>query len=248
MKNFSINLERLKRHYAVAVKTYDEVSLLDLSHTLRLWVELKTILPAEHPSFANSISFKTASPVKTVVAASRQKQHIYAAFPDGVITYAAKGNLASGVMNNTMDELSVISGVKLKDRGAIEAFYMFAVNKELNDAEKNSVAKGTIKRCNYAQWLSAEAMRVGYLSESSKTESLIISREILMKRMANTLGGSHVAGGSDSVFDCGEKAKRIDKAIQNAMLYEIASLPIPYLILLKIAQDILMIAERKDAK
>lgn len=163
MKNFSINLERLKRHYETAVQTYDEVSLLDLSHTLRLWVELKTILPTEHPSFANSISFKTASPGKMVVAAFRQKQHIYAAFPDGVITYAAKGNLSSGIMNDTMDELSVISGLKLKDGGAIEVFYMFAVNKELSDAENNSDAKGIIKRCNYAQWLSSEVMRLGYL-------------------------------------------------------------------------------------
>lgn len=69
-----------------------------------------------------------------------------------------------------------------------------------------------------------------------------------MKRMANTLGGSHVAGGSNSDFDSGEKAKRFDKAIQNAMHYEIAGLPIPYLILLKIAQDIRMIAGRKGEK
>ena len=67
MNNFLINVERLQRHYAVAVQTYDQVSLLDLSHTLRLWVELKTILPTENPSFATSILFKTASPGSKLV-------------------------------------------------------------------------------------------------------------------------------------------------------------------------------------
>ena len=40
-KNIRLNLERLHRQYQLSVKQYDEVSLLELSHALRLWVDMQ---------------------------------------------------------------------------------------------------------------------------------------------------------------------------------------------------------------
>ena len=64
MKTILLHLERLRRHYEAAVKTYDEVSLLDLSHTLRLWTELKKPLENLAPEFSNSRLFRTGIPAK----------------------------------------------------------------------------------------------------------------------------------------------------------------------------------------
>jgi len=70
-QNVVLHLERLRRHYELAVRTYDHISLLDLSHSLRMWVELKTPLTTIAPKFASAISFKTATPLKKYL-----KQHV----------------------------------------------------------------------------------------------------------------------------------------------------------------------------
>ena len=42
-KNIRLNLERLHRQYLLSVKQYNEVSLLDLSHALRQWVDMALV-------------------------------------------------------------------------------------------------------------------------------------------------------------------------------------------------------------
>ena len=78
------------------VKTYDEISLLDLAHTLRIWTELKKPLQDVAPEFSNSISFKTGSPTPRVLKAARGSDNVFCYMPGGVVTFANKGHLAQG--------------------------------------------------------------------------------------------------------------------------------------------------------
>lgn len=244
MQNFAVNLERLRRHYEATVRTYDPISLLDLSHSLRMWVELKSILPKEHPSFASAISFKTASPRKKLIAACKGREYLYAAFPGGVISYAANGSVI-GITEKPKTDLSFFGKLQHKN-GMVEITSVCAVARKLDPDTQKAIEHGTVSRCSYVQWLGAEAMRVGYIGASSKIESLTISREILIKRVANSLGASHVFGGQSPEFEQGDKANRFDEAIRNTMKYQCGGLPIPYFVLLKIAQDILVAADRKS--
>ena len=59
------------------------------------------------------------------------------------------------------------------------------------------------------------------------------------KRVANTLDGSHPSAGgggdTDNVFDA---------PVQHLLKYQMGGLPLPYFILLKIAQDILDVSPK----
>ena len=76
MNTVFLHLERLRRHYEVAVRTYDQVSLLDLSHALRVWTELKKPLQSLAPKFSNAIAFKTGVPAKKVLKAARGHNYV----------------------------------------------------------------------------------------------------------------------------------------------------------------------------
>ncbi len=240
MNKFEVNLERLRRHYDMSVKTYDYVSFLDLSHALRQWVELKPKLPDLNGSFASSKLFKTASPGKKISVACKGREYVYAAFPGGIITYASKGDILS-IDGEPEGDMSLAGRIRIKD-GSLEAAVMCIVAKGLAASERRAIEHCSVKRCNYAQWMSSEAMRVGY-SKSGELKSLAISREMLIKRVANSLDGSHVS--AESADQTREKSNRFDGAVKAAMKYKYGGLPAPYFVLLKIAQDILDVAHRK---
>jgi hypothetical protein len=93
-------------------------------------------------------------------------------------------------------------------------------------------------RCNYMQWLGSEVVRVCYPNEKGILKVVSINREMIVKRVANTLDGSHPSAASGSH----EGSNAFDEAVHHLLQYQVAGLPLPYFIILKIAQDILDIA------
>ena len=58
-----INYHRLLRHYQFNLKKYDKIALLDLSHSLRMWVDMKVLVddyieqnPLEKKFKSNTVS------------------------------------------------------------------------------------------------------------------------------------------------------------------------------------------------
>jgi hypothetical protein len=88
--------------------------------------------------------------------------------------------------------------------------------------------------------MGAEAVRLSFPTGTGDLKSLAISREMIIRRVANTLDGSHpsaatTTGGTENSFD---------PAVHHLLKYQMGGLPLPYFILLKIAQDILEIAPK----
>ena len=101
INRISLQIERLRRHYDLAVNTYDDISLIELSHALRMWTEIKEPLKEIAPNFSNKKLFKTAIPARKIQRAARGNEHILAYMPDGVITYASNGDFFSGPQGET---------------------------------------------------------------------------------------------------------------------------------------------------
>lgn len=239
MNKILLQLERLRRHYDVAVRTYDHVALLDLSHSLRIWVELKQPLLSIAPAFSNSLSFKTAIPARKVLKAARGHSFVFSYMPGGVITYASRGHLASGPGMGANDGDFTV-GVALKlSTDYIELGKYCIISKSLEQPLIKALEAESTKRCTYPQWLAAEVVRVSCPNQKGNLETISISREMIIKRVANTLDGSHpsAAGGGDvdNVFD---------EPVQRLLEYQMGGLPLPYFILLKIAQDILEVTPK----
>lgn len=233
-----LQLERLRRHYEAAVHTYDKVAFLDLSHALRIWVELKQSVVSIAPALATTMAFKTGIPAKKVLKAARGHRYVFCYMPGGVITYAANGHISSGPgMDDASGDFTSGASVKIgQDHLWLGKFCI--VSTAFPQPLIKALEGEAQTRCNYQQWLGAEAVRLAYLDKGGNLKAVAISREMVVKRVANTLDGSHpsVAGGeADNAFDA---------PVHHLLQYFVGGLPLPYYILLKIAQDILEIAPK----
>lgn len=242
MRTILLQLERLRRNYELSVRTYDEVSLLELSHSLRIWTELRQSLPKIAPAFGTTLAFKTAIPAKKVMRAARGVPFVFSSMPGGVITYASKGELVAKLEDKELNSQWTVGcafktnadhSVELKNFSAVERVLELPMIKKVLTTEDQT-------RCNYAQWMAAEAVRTSYLAASGELKTVSISREMIVKRVANTMDGSHPSSASDT--DGVENS--FDEAVQHLLQYKMGGLPLPYFILLKIAQDILAVASK----
>jgi hypothetical protein len=238
MKTLALHLERLRRHYETAVRTYDHVSFLDLSHSLRIWVELKQELPKLVPAFGTTMSFKTAIPAKKVLKASKGCRYVFSYMPGGVITYCSNGHLASGPeMDHRAGDFAAGIAVKIgEDHIWLNKFCI--VGRSFDQPLIKALDAESVTRCNYAQWLGSEVVRVSFPREDGTLATTTISREMMVKRVANTLDGSHAS------LAAYESDNSFDPAVRHLLQYRVGGLPLPYFVLLKIAQDILGVAPR----
>lgn len=241
MRSILLQLERLRRHYETAYRTYDEISLLDLSHSLRIWADLKSTLPQTIPAFQTTAAFKSAIPAKKVVKLARQHRHIFAYMPGGVITHATNGHLASGPdTEGPQGQFSIGCSFKINTDGSMELKNFSWVALALEQPAIKALDAADISRGNFSQWMGAEVARVGYLEGAGTLVRTSISREQMIRRVANTLDGSHPSMGQQS---CNTE-NRLDAPVQELLKFKMGGLPVPYFILLKVAQDLLEIAPR----
>jgi|SRR5690554_322798 len=240
MNTVSIQLERLRRHYDVAVRSYDQIALLDLSHSLRIWVELKQALVSISPRFSSAISFKTAIPARKVLKAARGHRFVFSYMPGGVITYASRGHLSSGPeMGPNGGDFTTGIAVRLSDNGRMELGKYCVISTSFEQPLIKALDAEAVTRCTYVQWLASEAVRVAFNGANGDLKTVAISREMIVKRVANTLDGSHpsAAGGPDT-------DNQFDAPVHHLLQYKMGGLTLPYFILLKIAQDILDVAPK----
>jgi hypothetical protein len=233
IEKIQVQFKRLQRHYETSVKTYDDASLLDLSHILRIWVELKPVLSLTDPAFDKTIKFFTGAPDKKVLKQSSNCRYIYAYLPtDGVTTFASKGHLASGPELEGNKDFTM--GVKVKNTGESILLSQFCyISKALEQPYVKALENEQVRRCNYNNWMSSEIVRLKYINEEGDLERFIISREMLIKRVANILDGSHTSLNTDNAG-----TNKFDNPIKWLMYFKCGGLPLPYFLLLKIAQDI----------
>jgi len=233
MKSSLRQLERLWRHYQDAETSYDEVSLLDLSHSLRIWIELKTHLPSIAPAVETSKVFKTSSPHRNAMRQLRDQKYVLAYFPDGVITHASKGGIFS--IPDIPNDLDFWSATRIASNGpAMQISQMHFASCQLHTSVTHKLLHPQIKRCNYSHWLGSEAIRVQFINPQSGTlDRAAITREMMVKRVANIMEGSHARADGDG------GSNQFDDPIRYLSNVKCSNLPMPYFILLKIAQDIL---------
>ncbi|MDD1621530.1 MAG: hypothetical protein LUQ11_08605 [Methylococcaceae bacterium] len=231
MQRVLVQYERLRRHYEHTEKTYDYASFLDLSHALRIWTELKTVLPRIDKTFTSKMLFKSAVPNRKILRACSKVEYIVAFMPDGVISHASNGNLFSWQENNK--DFSVGGHIMRMGDGALKMADFYFCFPNLTDGANGISLHPKISRLNFIQWLGAEIVRINFRKKDGNLEVISIPREILIKRVANILDASHTSLEKSGDFD-----NRFDEPIKFLMAFSCGGCPIPYFLLLKVAQDI----------
>ena len=99
---------------------------------------------------------------------------------------------------------------------------------------ENSPAPATGRKISYTDWLGHGVVHIH--DEKADPSFLAISRESIIKRVANILGGSHPQAGTEDAID----HNRFDPYVRLVHRYEVAGIaPATYYQLLEIAKDIL---------
>lgn len=227
-----MQLERLKRHYETAVSNYDEVSLLDLSHVLRIWTELKKSLKDSHPKFSEKKIFKTSTPGRKIIKEARGFEYVFAYMPSPVITYANDGCFLSVPDTNKKEASASVVMKQTPHHFEIRNFSV--IFKSFNRSLYAERKQETIKSHNFINWLGAEAVKGAFFNENKEYKEFSISREMIIKRVANTLDGSHASNSEEAVYN-----NKFDAPVHYLLKYSVGGLPLPYFILMKTAQDIL---------
>ncbi|MEH2259687.1 hypothetical protein [Nostoc sp.] len=203
-----LQYQRLDRHYQGAL-TKDSISFLDFSHTLRVWVDMKSLIDTLAQS--QGIELELNNVVRKKEAQKILKGSKYVYLP-----------LGSGVPSRGVE----VRGVRIINR---------ALNpeeiKKLYEAGLPEVQKAKL---TFSQWLASGIYDVP--SENEKHPKFTISREILIKRVANILGASHPHGTDNS--DATEN--RFDPYVIDLHQLILADgYPATYYQLLEIGKDIL---------
>jgi hypothetical protein len=211
-QQFRLQLARLERHYTRAQNERDAISFLDLAHVLRIWTEMKS--DVDDLARARGVSLNLPHLAPTQLQRQARKG-------GGVIDLP----LAGGVSGPT----GTVWGVRLTlGRSRHE---------EIEGKPVREPPKAVPTKMSFTDWLAAAVYWAP--SDDPKHRELAISREIIIKRVANVLGASHPAGKEDS-----DSENRFDPYIKNLHNLQVLDLPATYGQLLEIAKPIIEAAQK----
>ena len=210
--HMAVQLCRLERHTISAAKVSaqaeDTIALMDMAHVLRIWVEMKS----DVDDFLATIS-------------------PYPAFKNPEYT----GDLKRLLKGSKHFRLQTTGGARTAE-GRIEGFMHF--QEVLSDDDLKTVLKAGAPRARstsltFSQWLGSEILV--FADPSASPSKLGISRQMLVKRVANFLGASHPMGSDTGV----EQENLFDAPIRELQRMSLLGIPATYSLLLEMAQQII---------
>jgi hypothetical protein len=214
IEQLHLQYDRLSRHYDAALTTKDEISFLDLAHALRIWVDMKTEVARVAEERGLDLALSHHTPPKFVKRSLQGAAHSYVP-------------LASGVDSPGVQ----IKGVRITNRALTPD----------EIAKRAAIGPPTapISRMSFSEWMAAGVIEVP--SGDIDHPHLQISREMIVKRVANVLGASHPAGMENK----DPLENRFDQHIEQLHRMRVANgIPATYYQLLEIAGEILAKTKR----
>jgi hypothetical protein len=245
VSNLSLQLERLRRHHHVAIRSYDEVSLVELSHVLRVWADLRTQLPTISPRFSSSIAFTTAIPAKKLSRLGSDRRSVFCYVPDGVTisTTSAGNSQLFATLGDEEDNVQVYLAAAVKRTASSITLKNYVYLSPAPEQEIAELARSAqVKRCSFAQWLGSEIVRGTYRRETA-ISPFSFSRDLLIRRLANEYEASHP-------LDLERLSRSPDdhsRALAHLMQHRILGLPLPYYMALSVAERLLENASKHVA-
>lgn len=175
-EHIKLQFQRLTRHTEQAKKGFDQITYLDLAHSLRIWTDMKTDVDKLLNSLSEPPSFKSFSPDKHIKSALRGSKYF-----------------------------AVTGGAQVAGLGRIDGFvYSDKVlsDDEVEMIKKMGPPPARKTNLSFSEWLGSEII-VTNVSLPNQQPRVPISIEKLIKRVANILGASHPKGmePSENKFD-----------------------------------------------
>jgi hypothetical protein len=236
-ENLEDSLTRLKRHYDICVAGYDRAALKDLAHVLRVWADMKMAVDKHLQLTKPTQKFTAFSLTREFKRMALGYSYLAVGFFKGVTVNASSSELGGQIIlgykgSKVATEVSAGTAIIPMDGNKRLMRSLVLIHKSLSDEEHKVIHKKTFEttKVRFAGWMDGLAIQFNTFNEKS-LDKYQISRENMIRRVANVLGGSHPISN--------EYIRDEDVAIAELMNYVSFEIPIPYFVLVKIAQDIL---------
>ena len=208
LTHLHLQFDRLRRHHEAALQTKDEISFLDLAHALRIWVDMKTDVTRLASDLGVQLSLRHHQPPRFIKRSLKGATHTY--IP-----------LASGVPSSGVQ----VAGIRITNRALTP--------EEIKQRASAGPPIARVTEMTFAEWMAAGVIEVP--SGDTTHPHLTLSRETLIKRIANKLGASHPAGMEDD----DPRENRFDTYIIDLHSIQLVDYPATYYQLLEIAGELL---------
>jgi hypothetical protein len=194
-------------------------------------------LPRLDRNFESQRLFSTASPTKGLKRKIKRYKHVCVYFPDfpngGITTRASNGSAFQYSFDGPQEPM-MTTGTVMYNEPELSVYRMIVVHCERDDDLFEILDNHDLKRANLENWLRSECVRINDINLEGVLETFIITRECLIKRLANAYEASHSSLLEDAIVN------RHDYPIRALMKYQIGGLPLPYFAILKVANDLLI--------
>jgi hypothetical protein len=213
--------ERLQRHWKAASELYDKPSFLDLSHSLRVWLEIGPVLGLEHKEY------RFANLPKNVKTLANNSSYVYLFLPDRIML-PSRAILGGSHFRDCTHCVSVEP--KSPTRTMFDGY--FYVGRELQvegvrEAD-SAVAHAPLGRARgFGEYLSRPIVFFKFPDCAQRS----ITSGNLIRRIANEYGGSHQR--TDATDN------RFSGAVRSLMDFRIGDIPVPYMIALYIGKTVI---------
>lgn len=171
LQHIHLQYDRLARHHGNALQTKDEISFLDLAHTLRVWVDMKATVTEMARERGLDLGLRHYTPPKFIKQTLQGATHTYLPLADGVESPGVE-----------------VRGIRITNRALTP--------EEIKRRAAAGPPVAVASKMTFSEWLAAGVIEVP--SDDPNHPHLVISREIIIKRVANVLGASHPAGMEDA--------------------------------------------------
>ncbi len=209
IKHLHLQYDRLSRHYEASLAQKDEISFLDLAHALRVWVDMKARVTTMAAERGLQLSLRHHTAPKSLKKSLKGATHTY--IP-----------LASGVESPEVQ----VKGLVITNRALTPD--------EIKQRASMGPPVAQVSQMSFAEWMAAGVLEVP--SNDPSHPHVKISREIMIKRIANALGASHPVGMEED----DPQENKFDKYVQELHQIKIADgYPVTYYQLLEIAAELL---------
>lgn len=204
-KPISVNYQRLKRHYEYSLRKYDEAALWDLANVLRNWVDMRSLVDEFITSTGIKVNLKGYNYSKKAARNISDCRYFISLFPGGVKTWVKGGGLSvvpDGFMPGASEKhkacgtlgLGMKTGKTLYDAYTLNyiEFIVCPAGGHFSKTMKNRSKTKDLKPRSFkmfSQWMHSEVIRLRYKNDDGVYVAYKISREAMIKRVANIMGG-----------------------------------------------------------
>ncbi len=186
MREIQVSLDRLRRHYNASFRQCDEVSLRDLAHALRTWVDMQERVHQFLEAAASPPHFETVELTDELEKEIKSRDFLFLHLPHGVTTSSPMiFEMPSTGPDLTINvRVNVPAAHKPASTTIGDVLFVFGPNASV----PTDFAALPRKALLFSQWLNAPAVSMRYTNLDLKQQiRLNINREILIRRVANLL-------------------------------------------------------------